>query len=320
MDSTLKLTTYKMATNTRKVLALAKYAKVTLQTTYVDRSDESFSTTISKSSTNSLPLLETSEGQISETGAILQYLGAKGGVAGTTDFERAQVTQWLAFSYQEIGMCRMHTVYPILGYVEYDAEKNKMFSDMLKSHLKALDKHLTSRNYLVGDNATVADFELWANLLPLWQLVFPNELRTKLFPNVEKWFMNFSKQDYILSTFGPTHTCKAVQKPPRVEKKPELKKEEKKPEVKKEEKPVDEKPKDPLAGLPASKMDFDAFKKDFMNSKNRTEVMERFWKETLDKEGFSLYYTKYQKLPNEGKVLFKTGNGASFFLQKNRSF
>jgi len=275
MDSKLTLTTYKMATNTRKIQALAKLGNITnIDYVFTARTNEDFNTHLSKSSTNSLPLLTTSEGSISETGAILQYLGSKAGLAGSNDFERAQVTQWLAFSYQEIGMTRIHTLYPILGYIEFDAEKNKMMSEMQKNHLKALNKHLEGKSYLVGEKATIADIELWANLLPLWQLVFPTELRNKLFPNVEKWFINFSKQEFILKTFGPTLTCKAVQRPPKVEKKKEEKKPEAKVEKKEEKKEKEVKPSDELDNLPPTTPVFDDFKKDFMNSKDRKSVLE----------------------------------------------
>jgi len=60
---------------------------------------------------------------------------------------------------------------------------------------------------------------------------------------------------------------------------------------------------------------FDDFKKEFMNSKDRATVMKGFW-ERFDDKGFSFWKMKYDKLPSEGKILFRTKNGLSMFLQK----
>jgi len=68
--------------------------------------------------------------------------------------------------------------------------------------------------------------------------------------------------------------------------------------------------------LPPSPFVFDDFKKEFLNTKeSRQSVMDEFWKK-IDYEGYSFWFLQYQKLASEGKVLFKSNNSASFFLQK----
>jgi elongation factor 1-gamma len=47
--------------------------------------------------------------------------------------------------------------------------------------------------------------------------------------------------------------------------------------------------------------------------------MKEFWNK-FDPNGYSFWWMQYQKLPSEGKVLFKTNNSSSFFLQKVDSF
>jgi len=47
--------------------------------------------------------------------------------------------------------------------------------------------------------------------------------------------------------------------------------------------------------------------------------MERFW-QAYDPNGYSIWHMQYQKLPSEGKVLFKTCNYSSMFLQKMENF
>ena len=124
----------------------------------------------------------------------------------------------------------------------------------------------------------------------------------------------------------------SIQKPAliekKVEKKAEIKNGPKKPAVpepKKEEKPAatendgeekeDKRKKNELDLLPPSNFVLDEFKKEFMNSKDRAEVLKGFWSK-YDAEGYSLWHVHYQKCGDQGKLLFKTANLKTLFLQK----
>lgn len=63
----------------------------------------------------------------------------------------------------------------------------------------------------------------------------------------------------------------------------------------------------------------DGFKKDFLNTPDKKGALERFWN-NFDANGWSFWHLHYQKLPSEGKVLFKTCNSYGFFLQKLDNF
>jgi len=56
------------------------------------------------------------------------------------------------------------------------------------------------------------------------------------------------------------------------------------------------------------------FKKEFLNSDKRA-ALTKFWTQ-VDLEGFSFWWMQYQKLPSEGKELFKCNNSSGMFLQK----
>ncbi len=158
-----------------------------------------------------------------------------------------------------------------------------------------------------------------------WQFVFVEEIRKKQFPNVSAWFSNLMNNEHIKSAYGRILLCKAPQKAPKVEAKKEAKKEEKKAEAPaKAEKPkaaegeeevTQKKKANPLDLLPPTSMVLDEFKREFMNSKDRAAVMAEFWNK-FDANGYSLWTMRYDKLPSEGKVLFRTRNSLSFFLQK----
>ena len=61
---------------------------------------------------------------------------------------------------------------------------------------------------------------------------------------------------------------------------------------------------------------YDDFKREFLNSKDQPAVLkDNFWP-NYDANDYSIYWMKYDKLPCEGKILFRTCNSMSFFLQK----
>lgn len=59
----------------------------------------------------------------------------------------------------------------------------------------------------------------------------------------------------------------------------------------------------------------DDFKRDFLNAEDKKAALEKFW-QNIDYNGYSFWFMEYQKLPSEGKILFKTNNSCSMFLQK----
>lgn len=320
VDSSPKLYAYKNSTNLLKIQAVARASNVTLEVVTVNNQIMP-NATVEGSPTNSYPYLETNGVVISETAAILQFVASKGSLAPENDTERSQISQWQFFSAQEIANAKRNTVYPIFGYLELNEKDNKADNERLKNHLKSLEKHLTGRTYLLGTKLTCADFDLWANLKHLWQLVYVEQMRTKLYPNIDAWFVRLANHEAVLGVFGITLLCKVAQKAPKVEKKVEEKKEEKKIEKSKKEadgeEDDDEKPKKEKAPeFPESSMDFDGFKKDFMNSTDRKSVLDNFFSTQYDPKGFSIYYTRYQKLPTECKEFWKTENGHSLFIQK----
>jgi len=73
--------------------------------------------------------------------------------------------------------------------------------------------------------------------------------------------------------------------------------------------------KNPLDSLKESPFKLDDFKKAFLNTHLKKEVLDEFWK-TYDPEGYSLWFVHYNKSPSQGKNLMNTSNFKSMFLQK----
>jgi len=107
-------------------------------------------------------------------------------------------------------------------------------------------------------------------------------------------------------------------KKPNADVQPENKSPSEKKEVELDEK-EDKRKKNELDLLPPSKLELDCFKKEFMNSKDKLQVLKGFW-DKYDPEGYSLWYIHYQKCGDQGKFLFKTSNLKALFLQKLEKF
>jgi elongation factor 1-gamma len=274
------------------------------------------------SPTGTMPLLKTPEGVISEGFAIVQYLGEvyNPSFLGSTPLERAAVRQWNEFTAVEVNRNNAHLVYPIFGYLPYVKENADNALKEIKGHFALLNTHLEGKTFLVGNHITSADLNLWTSVGLYLQFVFADEARKKLFPNLVQWWLNLANMEEFKSIWGRPLLNKVPAKYPASEKKEEPKKEAKKEEKKTEKTGGDDedeapkKKKNPLDSLPPTTFVFDDFKKEFLNSKDRKAVLDEFWKK-IDLNGFSFWFMHYQKLPSEGKVLFRTNNSLSIFLQ-----
>jgi elongation factor 1-gamma len=246
---------------------------------------------------------------------------------GSNAFEKATVRQWVEFANIELYRAQPVLIYPLFGWGgEQTKEQHDNSNKTLKENLAILNKHLEGKQYVVGNSLTLADLNLFYGLRSFFQFVFVEDMRKKLFPNITTWFQALAGQEQAVKTFGRTLLCKVPLKAPKHEKKEEKKKEEPKPK-KEETKPKEsaegdddedkskKKKQNPLDLLPPSSLVLDDFKKEFLNSQEKPAVLKSFW-DKYDPQGYSLWWMQYQKLPSEGKILFKTCNSSSFFLQK----
>jgi len=249
--------------------------------------------------------------------AIARYLCENNNAAllGATPMEKSQVVEWCEYARNEIRSKAKSIIYPIFGFAPPSEAAD---SDMkaLKEHVVLLNKHLETREFVVGNQLTLADLTLAFELCMFFRYCFVEGIR-KSFPKVTSWIQNILSSEHAIKSLGRTILCKVPLKAPKVEKKKEEAK------AKEAEKPVVAEPQkkkvNPLDELPPSNFVLDDWKKEFMNSKDREATMKSFW-EKYDPAGYSLWHFHYQKLPSEGKILFKTSNSSSFFLQKLDSF
>ena len=201
----LKLVGYRFSPTVQEVLHVIEASNAPVELQNVDWEDtEAHKTLVTKSPTGTFPYLETSEGVLSESHAIENYLAEKykPELLGQGEMQKAHVKQWVDFSSFEIYQNSRNVVYPIFGWLKYCKEEADKSNNKLKELLKYLEEQLKDKNYVLGENLTLADVALFNKLTFLFQLVFPKPLKEKVFANTNKWFLRMAETPQVKKVYG----------------------------------------------------------------------------------------------------------------------
>jgi elongation factor 1-gamma len=304
----------------------ANFAKVKLEEVFVTAEDLKTKEWKAKSLTGKTPMLETPEGNLVESAAIARYLASigEGQLAGANPFETAQVNQWIDYSHTTLQSQMYTIVRAIFGYGEpADPEVFNNAVKEAKEIVKTVNVHLQGKKFLVGERITVADIAIAIQFIPLFQTTLDGGFR-KAMPNVTAWLEGLVKLPEFTSRIGNVKFAQKALKPILAEKKEEVKaapvKAAAKPTPKDDDdEEAEKKPsgKNPLDLLPPSKFVLPDFKTFFVNlgDKKATDGMKHFF-ENYDPEGYSLWFTHYDKYDGEGVLLYQTSNLMNGFLQR----
>lgn len=309
---------------------------------------------LKKNPLGKIPVLETSDGFIFESNAILRYLARtkrSEGLYGENEFQEGLVDQWLDFSSLELEPAILQLVLPIQGWIQFCKDRHKRAWNDATAGLKILDNHLKVNTFMVGKKLTIADIALASVLVNAFKFVFEEKFR-KSVPNVTKWFESICDLPAFTKVWGKVRLCvkefepfnhhghahhgekkhdeeakKAEAKKPKKEQEKPAQKPAAKAEKKKKEEEADDddepkpekKEKNPLDLLPPSKFNLFDFKTLYVNAVDKNEALKFFW-ENFDNEGYSIWLIKYVKAQGEGKVLFLTNNLMNGFLQRLETF
>lgn len=286
-----------------------------------------------------VPSIQTAEGNFCESLAISKYIIRKGNKAllGTNDVDQALVDQYLDTIRQDLAPA-LRVGYSVFGYphITYTCEE---FHDGIKNCVKALkflDSHLRGKKFLVGSSLTLADIVLVCDLATVYRFIFTEAERKDLIHLSEYFYEMVAREEFksvmgvfprndmrIFVQFSEKRNSQKIEE--KKECKKEVKKEEKKP-VKKEEKKQEKKEekededefkeeKKPEVKFPDTKFNLHDFKTLITNAEDRNTSID-FLFENFDKNAFSVWFFRYDKLPSEGKKLFLTRNFLTGFLSR----
>jgi len=288
-----------------------------------------------------VPALETDDGKyLTESNAIAYYV-SNAQLRGGSDFEKAEVLQWLSFADSEIGPPAAAWVYPVLGIMQFNKNSNERAKNDISAALKTLQARLVNNTFLVGERITLADIVVFTALLGVFEHVADPTYRKPYFA-VLRWFTTILNQPQTKAVvksfklaekeaafdpkkyqeFQAKYGGGAQKEAPKKEKKPAEPKPAKK---KEEEEPKEEldaaelallaepKSKDPFDSLPKGTFNFDDFKRVYSNEPEEKSIPYFF--EKFDAENYSIWFGEY-KYANELQKVFMSCNLITGMFQR----
>merc|ERR1711872_518316 len=299
-----------------KVLIAAQYsgAKVNVDNSFVFGETNKTDAFLKKFPLGKVPAFESKDGKcIFESNAIA-FAVANEQLRGKTAMDQAQIVSWMNFADNEILPASCTWVFPCLGIMQFNKGSTERAKEDVKKAFSALNDHLLTRTYLVGERISLADIAVCCNLLQLYQYVLEPAFR-KPFQNVNRWFTTMVNQPQVKAVIGEFKLCekmaqfdnkkfaeiqgkvkdgdKKQEKPKKEQKAPAPKKEAPKKEAAEEAAPPPApKPKDPLDALPAGNWVMDDFKRFYSNNDEEKSVP-YFW-EKFDPEHYSIWFCEYK--------------------------
>jgi elongation factor 1-gamma len=281
-----------------------------------------------KSPFKTLPVLETPEGSIAKSNSAIRYLATISGSAlyPTAPIHKAEVDQWLEFAHDDLERNLNTWLSYVFGKAPTCAEGLKRAETDVKKFLFLCEPRLKTSHFLVGDSVTLADIAIASALVWGFRAVFDDAFRKPL-QGVTKWFQHITSLPEFVRVWGPVKLAKVALKAPAPAAKPveevkaaPKKQEAPKPKKKAEDEEGDEEEKQakkvhPFDLLPPTNFVLDEWKKIYANTPDRRSVIHHFW-EKIDKEGWSVWFIKYQKVEGECQVLYLTENLLDGFIHR----
>lgn len=182
---------YSETLNPRKACAVAGYLNSPVEFVHVDlaKSENRTPQFLGINPNGKVPVLEDGETTLWEANAIMCYLARAAGSDLWPDDERQiDVMRWLSWNSDHFTrhagtLYFQHLIKPFLGMGEPDALVVAESQKWVRQFGNVLNNHLRSRDYLVGDKLTVADFAV-AITLP-----YAKDARIPIdeFPEIVRW-------------------------------------------------------------------------------------------------------------------------------------
>lgn len=274
-----------------------------------------------------------------ESNAIAYYV-SNAQLRGNSDFEKAEVLQWLNFSDNEVWPAAAAWLFPIIGIMQYNKNTHERAKQDVAKTLGALQARLVDNTFLVGERITLADIVVFCGLAQIFKEAADPAFRKPFFA-VNRWFNTLLNQPQVKAVVKKFSFCekegqfdakKYQEFQARIggggAAQPKKEKKEKAPPAekpKKEAEPVEEldaaeqalleepKSKCPFDSLPKGTFNIDDFKRVYSNEEEAKSIPYFF--EKFDPENYSIWYGEY-KYPEELAKVFMSCNLITGMFQR----
>lgn len=181
-----------------KVELIARFLDIPLEFNRIPMKDTKTPEHLKRHPLGKIPVLETPEGCIFESHAIIRYLARKAGrMYGNNPGETAQIDQWLEFSHTQIYPYLRVIIMALFGYAPSNKDSYADAKKNLLTVLQACENRLKDNEFLGGKELSVADVVIAANLRYIFSLVYDEKARSTL-PGVTKWFVSVMEHKVCL--------------------------------------------------------------------------------------------------------------------------
>ncbi|MFQ1698964.1 glutathione S-transferase family protein [Loktanella agnita] len=140
-----------------------------------------------------VPVLEDGDTVLSQSGVMQDYISSKTGkLGGKSAAERREVLRWMFFDNHKVsgiaGPLRFNMNF--LPEEKRNADVNAFMAMRLASALKVMEAHLEGRNWLAGDEITIADIACCGYLFYTEDFTFDRAD----YPNINRWLDGIAAQ------------------------------------------------------------------------------------------------------------------------------
>jgi elongation factor 1-gamma len=204
-SSSLSLYTYPGNFRAFKILIAAEYNGIAIDVPeFTMMKDNKTPEFLEMSPLGKVPVLKTPQGALFESNAIARYVARMRRdteLYGATFFASAQVDSWVDFCTHELELACTMWLYPVIGYMPFNAKAYVKAKDDVVVGLKTLEAALLDKTYLVGDKITLADITVASALVYPMKLLFDPSFRAD-YPCVMRWFNTCVNQPQFLPIIG----------------------------------------------------------------------------------------------------------------------
>ncbi|MGB9097783.1 glutathione S-transferase family protein [Erwinia sp.] len=142
-----------------------------------------------------VPAIEDDGTRIFDSNAILLYLAEKNGKFLGHSSERGELLSWLMFIASGLGPFSGQSVHFQRAAPEKITYAQNRYLREAERHYSVLNTHLNNREFIVGDEFTIADISAWA-WVDRADFVL-GEGRLSEFPEVERWFQTINSRSSV---------------------------------------------------------------------------------------------------------------------------
>lgn len=193
--------------NVTKVLIVAEEVNLPYEFVLVDlnQGKQREQDHLSRHPAGKVPVLETAEGCLYESGAICRFLARRqqSSLYPEELWQQANIDQMMDFSVLHVGRWLGVLFYELVVKVQYmgktpDHREVEQAKGFLDAFLPVIDSQLDKQGYLASPDLSLADLILW----PYFESANKASLDLTPYPNIRRWYEDVGGRDSVKSAFA----------------------------------------------------------------------------------------------------------------------